>query len=63
MSNRPMKANEIVKLFASLQSIDLATIANVVLNLPRANVLAWLSGKKDNLRKDSVIRLLDLIGL
>lgn len=63
MSNRPMKANEIVKLFASLQSIELATIANVVLNLPRANVLAWLSGKKDNLRKDSVIRLLDLIGL
>lgn len=63
MSNRPMRAHEIVKLFASLQKIDLATIANVVGNMPRANVLAWLSGKKDNLRQDSVVRLLDMIGL
>ena len=63
MSNRQMKAHEIVALFVQLLWIDLTTIANVVGNMPRANVAAWLSGKKENLRHESVIRLLDLVGL
>ncbi|MGX9960613.1 hypothetical protein ACW0US_17845 [Xanthomonas euvesicatoria] len=64
MSNqRPLKANEIVGLFAQLMGVDVTAMANIVGNIPRSNVLAWLSGKKENLRHESVLRLMDLVGL
>lgn len=59
----PMRANEIVGLFAKLLRIDVATIANIAGNIPRANLGAWLQGKRENLRHESVLRLLELIGL
>ncbi|MGZ1522191.1 hypothetical protein [Xanthomonas citri] len=60
---RPLKANEIVGLFAILLGIDVTTIANLVGNIPRANIMAWLAGKRENLRHESVLRLMDLVGL
>lgn len=60
---RPMRAFEIVGLFAQLLRIDVATIANIVGNIPRANLAAWLAGTRENLRHESVLRLLELIGL
>lgn len=60
---RPMRAYEIVRLFAQLLRIDVATIANIVGNIPRANLAAWLAGTRENLRHESVLRLLELIGL
>jgi len=62
-NNRPLKANEIVGLFAALLGIDVTTIANLVGNIPRANIMAWMAGKKENLRHESVLRLMDLVGL
>lgn len=61
--SRPMRAHEIVGLFAQLLRIDVATIANIVGNIPRANLAAWLAGTRENLRYESVLRLLELIGL
>lgn len=58
-----MRAYEIVGLFAQLLRIDVATIANIVGNIPRANLAAWLAGTRENLRHESVLRLLELIGL
>lgn len=63
MNPRPMKANEIVGVLAKLLRIDIALIASVIGNIPKANLAAWLRGKKDNLRIDSVLRLLQLVGL
>ncbi|MEJ7745225.1 MAG: hypothetical protein WKF61_00405 [Luteimonas sp.] len=61
--NPPMKANEIVSVLARMLCIDIALIASVIGNIPKANLAAWLRGKKDNLRIDSVLRLLQLVGL
>ena len=63
MSQRPMKAHEIVSVLAKLLRIDIALIASVIGNIPKANLAAWLRGKKDNLRIDSVLRLFQLVGL
>lgn len=60
---RAMRAYEIVGLFAQLLRIDVATIANIAGNIPRANLAAWLAGTRENLRYESVLRLLELIGL
>lgn len=62
-SPKPMRAYEIVGLFATLLRIDVATIANIVGNIPRANLAAWLAGTRENLRHESVLRLLELLGL
>lgn len=62
-TTRPMRAHEIVGLFAQLLRIDVATVANIAGNIPRANLAAWLAGTRENLRHESVLRLLELIGL
>lgn len=63
MNTKPMKANEIVSVLSKLLGIDIALVASVIGNIPKANLAAWLRGKKDNLRIDSVLRLLQLVGL
>ena len=58
-----MRAYEIVGLFAQLLRIDVTAFANIAGNIPRANLAAWLEGTRENLRYESVLRLLELIGL
>ena len=60
--HRPLKANEIVQLFANLLGMDVPAVASAVA-IPRANLVAWLAGKKENLRMASIVRLFALVGL
>jgi len=57
-----LKANELVLLLAGLLNLDVEMMARVG-NLPVRNLKSWLAGKKENLRPQSVISLMNLLGL
>jgi len=57
-----LKANELVLLLSGLLNFDVDLMARVC-NLPAQNLRSWLSGKKDNLRAQSVINLMTQLGL
>lgn len=58
-----LKANELVIMLARLLNYDV-TLMSRVANVPKRNLLSWLfAGKKDNLRLQSVVSLLTLLGL
>lgn len=57
-----LKANELVMLLAGLLNLDVELMARVG-NLPVRNLKTWLAGKKENLRPQSVINLMALLGL
>lgn len=57
-----LKANELVMLLAGLLNLDVELMARVG-NLPVRNLKSWLAGKKENLRPQSVINLMSLLGL
>lgn len=57
-----LRANELVTMLAGLLNLDVKLLAQVA-NVPTRNLLSWLAGKKDNLRLQSVMALLSLMGL
>lgn len=57
-----LKANELVTMLAGLLNLDVNLLARVA-NVPTRNLVSWLAGKKDNLRLQSVMSLLSLLGL
>lgn len=57
-----LKANELVMMLAGLLNLDVKILARVA-NVPTRNLLTWLAGKKDNLRLQSVVALLSLLGI
>lgn len=57
-----LKANELVMMLAGLLNLDVKVLARVA-NVPTRNLTSWLAGKKDNLRLQSVMSLLSLLGL
>lgn len=61
-ANRGLKANELVMLLAGLLNLDVEMLARVG-NVPVRNLKSWLAGKKENLRPQSVINLMGLMGL
>ncbi|MDH0342017.1 hypothetical protein [Chromobacterium haemolyticum] len=61
-ANKRLKANELVMLLAGLLNLDVELMARVG-NLPVRNLKSWLAGKKENLRPQSVINLMSLLGL
>jgi len=56
-----LKANELVTMLAELLNLDVNLLARVA-NVPKRNLETWLSGKKDNLRLQSVMSLLAILG-
>lgn len=56
-----LKANELVTMLAGLLNLDVNLLARVA-NVPTRNLISWLAGKKDNLRLQSVMSLLSLLG-
>lgn len=60
--SKKLKANELVMLVAGLLRLDVEFMARVG-NLPVRNLRSWLAGKKENLRLQSVVGLLSLLGL
>jgi hypothetical protein len=61
-SENRLKANELVMLVAGLLNLDVEFMARVG-NLPVRNLRSWLAGKKENLRPQSIVSLLTLLGL
>lgn len=57
-----LKANELVMLLAELLNLDVELMARVG-NIPSRNLKSWLAGKKENLRLQSVVSLLSILGL
>ncbi len=58
-----LKANELVIMLSGLLHFDVTLMARVA-NVPKRNLLSWLyAGKKDNLRLQSIVSLLTLLGL
>lgn len=56
-----LKANELVMMLAGLLNLDVNLLARVA-NVPKRNLMTWLAGKKDNLRLQSVMSLLAILG-
>lgn len=61
-SSKRLKANELVTLLSGLLNLDVELMARVG-NLPARNLRSWLSGKKENLRLQSVMNLMSILGL
>lgn len=61
VSTKPLKANELVMMLAGLLNLDVTLLARVA-NVPTRNLISWLAGKKDNLRLQSVMSMLSLLG-
>ncbi|MFM0265510.1 hypothetical protein [Paraburkholderia sediminicola] len=61
-NGKRMTANELVSVLAGLLNFDAELLARVG-NLPLRNLRSWLAGKQDNLRGDSVVTLMSLIGV
>lgn len=62
-AGKRLKANELVILLSGLLNLD-ATLMARVANVPKRNLVSWLyAGKKDNLRLQSIVSLLTLLGL
>lgn len=61
-ATKRLKANELVMLLSGLLNFDVDLMARVC-NVPAQNLRSWLSGKKDNLRAQSVISLMRQLGL
>lgn len=61
-ANKRLKANELVMLLSGLLNLDVELMARVG-NLPVRNLKSWLAGKKENLRPQSVINLMAMLGL
>ncbi len=57
-----LKANELVMMLAGLLNLDVSILARVA-NVPTRNLMSWLAGKKDNLRLQSIVALLSLMGI
>lgn len=57
-----LKANELATMLAVLLNLDVSILARVA-NVPKRNLLSWLLGKKENLRLQSVMSLLAMLGL
>lgn len=60
--NKRLKANELVMILAGLLNLDVHFLARVA-NVPTRNLMSWLAGKKDNLRLQSIVSLLSLLGI
>lgn len=56
-----LKASELVLMLSGLLNMDVKLLARVA-NVPTRNLVSWLAGKKDNLRLQSVMSLLTLLG-
>lgn len=61
-NGKRMTANELVSVLAGLLNFDAELLARVG-NLPLRNLQSWLAGKQDNLRGDSVVTLMSLVGI
>lgn len=58
-----LKANELVIMLSGMLSFDITVMARVA-NVPKRNLMSWLfAGKKGNLRLQSIVSLLTLLGL
>ncbi|WP_262378257.1 hypothetical protein [Pseudomonas sp. WS 5532] len=61
-TQKRMKANELVLLLAKLVDMDVEMMARIA-NLPVRNLRSWLAGKRENLRLQSVMNLMSVMGL
>ncbi|WP_434967895.1 hypothetical protein, partial [Pseudomonas aeruginosa] len=61
-TQKRMKANELVTLLAELVVMDIEMMARFA-NIPVQNLRSWLAGKKENLRLQSVMNLMSVMGL
>lgn len=59
---KKLKAHELATMLAVLLNFDVNILARVA-NVPKRNLLSWLLGKKENLRLQSVMSLLSMLGL